>query len=323
MTQFSLSINDILKDAQRINEYRGDDTFALTSFLREVDTVFLLVQSQPDAKEYIYQRIILNKLQGEALHVIRTLGTNASWEETKEALISNFGVKETYHQLYQEAFAEKNHGIINYYKHLRNILCKINEKFEYDREKPLEFSPAYAEKIILKTFLSNIDVNLASVIINKNIFRLRDAYNLLEKEGLIRSEIEKAKPNKIQYKENHRTSLGVDNNKNQFSYNRNNGNYEGNNTSRQNSQFYTNQNRGNNNNFSKNYSQMPNSGNHNSRYNNSQNDRRTYQSRNDRQNFGQNRSSQMEIDHFEERDNDYDYDEQVNFHTTASSRHFQ
>lgn len=165
----TLSLNDVLKDAQRINEFRGDDSYALTSFLREVETLFALVQTHPDVQNYIYQRVVLNKLQGEALHVTRTLGLNPNWEETKEALINNFGVKETYHQLYQEAFAAKNIGIDNYYKCLRSILCKINEKYEYDSEKPVEFSPKHAEKIILKTFMNNIDVILASVIINRNI----------------------------------------------------------------------------------------------------------------------------------------------------------
>lgn len=92
-SNLSLTMNDVLKDAQRIHEFRGDDSYALTSFLREVETLFALVQANPDVKEYIYQRVILNKLQGVALHVIRTLGLNPNWEETKEALIDNFGVK--------------------------------------------------------------------------------------------------------------------------------------------------------------------------------------------------------------------------------------
>lgn len=185
-----LSINDILKDAQRVHEFRGDESYALTSFLREVDTIFSIIQSNLDVQNYIYKRVILNKLQGEALHVIRTLGPDPSWLEVKTSLISNFGVKESYHQLYQDAFSIKNFGIENYYKNLRQILCKLNEKYEYDVQKPIEFSPVYVEKIILKTFLNNIDVNLASVVINRNISKLRDAYNLLEQEGLLRTKLE-------------------------------------------------------------------------------------------------------------------------------------
>lgn len=72
-SNLSLSINDVLKDAHRVSEFRGDGSYALISFLREVKTLFALVQIDPGAQEYIYKRIILNKIQGEALHVIRTL----------------------------------------------------------------------------------------------------------------------------------------------------------------------------------------------------------------------------------------------------------
>lgn len=34
---FVLSTEVILKDAKRIHEYRGDDNYALSSFLRQVD----------------------------------------------------------------------------------------------------------------------------------------------------------------------------------------------------------------------------------------------------------------------------------------------
>lgn len=83
---------------------------------------------------------------------MRTLGPNPSWSETKEALINNFGVKESCHQLYEEAFGARDTGIVNYYSHLRTILCKINEKYEYGSERPIEFRPINAEKIILRTF---------------------------------------------------------------------------------------------------------------------------------------------------------------------------
>lgn len=78
-SSLTLSMNEILKDAQRIHEFRGDNSFALTSFLREVETVLALVQNDEGASGYIYNRIILNKIQGEALHVLRTLGPNPSW----------------------------------------------------------------------------------------------------------------------------------------------------------------------------------------------------------------------------------------------------
>lgn len=192
--KFLLTKEVILEDAYNIHEFRGDGSYALTSFLREVETVLLFLHSYPDVKPRI-QQIVLTKIQGEALNVIRTLGQNPSWEETRKALITNFGIKETYNQLYQKAFSAKNIGIVYYYKYLENILCKINEKFEYDDGMPLELGPPYSEKIILQIFIENIDYNLASILVNRNVSNLREAFILLQREGLIRDYDNKGKEN--------------------------------------------------------------------------------------------------------------------------------
>lgn len=179
-------MNDIIKDAHRVHEFRGDGVYALSLFLREVDAILAMLYTNPMACEYILRRVIINKIQGKALHTIRTLPLDANWTAIKEILIRNFGIKETYHQLYQEALTARNKHITDYFTVLLNILSKLNEKYEYDVSKPLEFSPSYTEKIILRTFLNNIDANLAAVIINRNITSLREGYYLLESEGLIR-----------------------------------------------------------------------------------------------------------------------------------------
>lgn len=313
---FTLSMNDLLKDAHRIHEFRGNDEYALTSFLREVDTLFLLVQGQPDVKQYIYQRIIINKIQGEALHVLRTLGANPNWEETKQALISNFGVKQSYHQLYQEAFEAKNNCIVSYYKYLRDILCKINEKYEYDVYKPIEFSPTYAEKIILKTFINNIDVNLASVIINRNLTKLRDAFNLLENEGLIRNKFEERKTNVDRSNKNNNKAYrnGENNLHNNTGENINNRTLD----SRSNSYQYRNQS-----NVRSSPSNVQNLGRNNVGLNNgnSYNDRRLFQPMNRSVNFRQN-GTQMDVDHLQEGEGEHNAEEEVNFLTIAPSQHF-
>lgn len=182
----TLTIKDLVKDAQRIREFRGDGSYALTSFIREVDTLLPLLASNVNIKNYVYQRIIVNKIQGPALDAIRTLGPNARWQDIKDSLVANFGVKETYHNLYQQAFSARCTNVRNYFTILRDILSKLNEKYEYDSNQPTEFKPTNNESIILKTFLNNIDTNLSSVIINKNVTKLRDAFNLLETENLLR-----------------------------------------------------------------------------------------------------------------------------------------
>jgi len=72
-------------------------------------------------------------------------------------------------------------------------MCEINEKYEYDNVKHSEFSPKNVEEALLRTFLKNIDVNLDSVVINRDVKNLREAFDLLETEGLVRAQNLKTK----------------------------------------------------------------------------------------------------------------------------------
>lgn len=80
---WQLSVTDLMKDAQRIHEFRGDNSYALTSFLREVDTLLPLFNGNPQLKQYVFHRTIINKIQGRALDVMQTVGNEASWDEIK------------------------------------------------------------------------------------------------------------------------------------------------------------------------------------------------------------------------------------------------
>lgn len=210
---FRLTRNEIIKDAQKIKEFRGDGTYALTSFLREVDLVLSFCTESVHLRNYVYYRVILNKIQGDALDVIRTLGTEASWDQIKAELINNFGVKESYFQLYHKALSLRNSNVSDYFCKLKDILGKLNEKFAYDETKPVEFCPKTNENVILRTFLDNIDPNLASVIISRNCKSIREGYNMLQTAGLIR---EKQKQNVVQ--NNNNNNCNNSNNRNSSSY---------------------------------------------------------------------------------------------------------
>ncbi|XP_039969919.1 uncharacterized protein LOC120781752 isoform X2 [Bactrocera tryoni] len=77
----TFTLNKIIKDAHCIREYKGDNSCALTSFLREVDMVLTFFPTDSPEKTYVFHRIIINKIQGEALHVVRTLGPSPTWIE--------------------------------------------------------------------------------------------------------------------------------------------------------------------------------------------------------------------------------------------------
>lgn len=127
-------------------------------------------------------------------------------------MVNNFGIKETYFQLYHKALSlRNNNNVSEYFCKLKNILAKLNEKYEYDSQKPTEFSPKANESLILKTFLDNIDSSLASVVLSRNLNTLREAYNILQISGLIR---EKQKQNFNQNQQNVNSNNRTSNNLN-------------------------------------------------------------------------------------------------------------
>lgn len=290
---FTISLNDLMKDAQRIHEYRGDSTYSLSSFIREVDTVLPLFNSNQQAKAYIFERIIINKIQGAALDVIRSIGVNATWEEMKAALTNAFGVKETYHQLLQEAFSLRNISVSEYFTKLLNILAKLNEKYEYDSEKPYEFSPKVIESVILRTFLNNIDISLASIIINKEIKGLREAYNLLENLGLIRENKNYNKNNMHSFNKNSNPNRPKQNNSFQNNFKSNSYNNSPNFNSRAN---FNQNNQNYNNNFKHNNNYQPKPGTSGQTRQNHNGYRNFY---NSNRNNDNNRQEPMDVDHIQ------------------------
>ena len=87
------------------------------------------------------EKIIYTKIQGAATEVVRSLRLNPSWILVKAELIKVYIPRETYHQLYHEAFNLKNSNVRNYYHCLLNILNRLNLKYELDESKPIEFKP--------------------------------------------------------------------------------------------------------------------------------------------------------------------------------------
>lgn len=155
---------------------------------------------------------------------MRSIGVTKSWESVKVELTKHYSPKETYHQLYHEAFNLKNLNVRQYYYNLSAILNKLNEKFEFDDTNPSEFKPEVNEKLILRTFKSNIDPYLASIIVSRSITSLREAFDLFECEGLLNSKPKSEYNNKnagTQSRFNQKYNSNSSENKNITSFNQN------------------------------------------------------------------------------------------------------
>lgn len=185
--KYQIPVSELIREAARIREFNGKDGYELTSFIREVELFLPLFQGDQALYNFILQRSVVNKIQGDALQTIRTLGTSPTWEQIKTELTRSFGVRETYHSLYHQAVScRNNNNVSEYFNKLKDILDKLNSKYEFDVEKPVEFSPSVNESIVLKTFINGIDPSLASIILSRNISNLREAFFTLEENGMIR-----------------------------------------------------------------------------------------------------------------------------------------
>lgn len=244
-----LPLSEALKEAAKIQEFRGDKTYDVTSFINEVE-LFAGLFNGTNMEQYFFQRYVLKKIQGEAANVIRTIN-NPTWSQIKQELLKNFGIRESYHQLFHKALNVRNNNVRQSFTYLRNILDKLNNKYYQDPSKPTEFSPSVNEALILKTFLSSILPHLSSIIYSRNIKNLRDAYYCLEECGLIKesSRFENKQNNHnstqntnsnhndtTQKTYNYTQNTNVNNNTNQNNTSRNSGQHRQNNSeiSRQN-----------------------------------------------------------------------------------------
>ncbi|XP_049314469.1 uncharacterized protein LOC125778898 [Bactrocera dorsalis] len=105
-----ISASDLLKEAAKIKEFRGDGTYDISSFIGEVELILPLFDENQAVKNYVWERHIKTKIQGEALQIIRTLNRDSSWDEVKTELIRNFGIRESYHQLFHQAITTRQYN---------------------------------------------------------------------------------------------------------------------------------------------------------------------------------------------------------------------
>lgn len=170
------TLRDLIKEARTVPAFTGNDTYSLSSYIREVETLVGMVNDE-NQKAYI-SRILYAKIQGEAAVSIRRLH-NPSWLEVKNQLIKSFGVNESYLKLKEQADQINVKNVSDLYSKLNCILDKLNLKYQLESDSPYEFSPHHNEKSILEKFLNKIDRIDAMFIRTKNIQSLEEAYQAL------------------------------------------------------------------------------------------------------------------------------------------------
>lgn len=182
MAVASLTLRDVVVEARAVPPFTGENTYALSSFINEVETLTGMI-TEAEPKAYIY-RILLTKIQGAAATTIRKL-LDTSWSNIKTQLIKSFGVAEDYLQLKEKADNFQQRNVSALYNYLSVILDKLNLKYSLDTEKPNDFKPVFNEKSILEKFLNKIDRTDAMYVRTRNISTLEEAYQALLKTGIV------------------------------------------------------------------------------------------------------------------------------------------
>lgn len=279
LTMASITFKDVITEARSVPVFTGGDTYSLSSFIQEVETLTAMMEDE-NAKKYIY-RILFSKIQGQAASSVRKL-QSTSWDQVKIQLVKSFGIQEKYLQLKEEADQIAIRNVSQIFSKLSDILDKLNMKYSLDEEKPTEFNPINNEKSILEKFLNKISRIDAMYVRTKNIQTLEEAYQALVETGITQI-------NKPDFKNNIRPNNQSFNFQNNIRPSNQNFNYRNNNNNRANNQ----------NNFNRNNNYRNNNQN-NFRYNNNsgsfrRNSRNNYE--NNYNNNNQNNPESMEIDH--------------------------
>lgn len=125
---YRMPISDLMKKAANIELFKGARYYDLSLVVREVEMILPLFRENSAIQEYVFQRNVLNRIQGAPLQSMRTLGSHPTWEWINQELVKNFRVRKSYHNLYYQALNIRNYNnVSDYYEKLKNILDKLYE----------------------------------------------------------------------------------------------------------------------------------------------------------------------------------------------------
>lgn len=191
MAQVAPDQNAPLLRLEKLPTFSGRPDEDVISFIEYIDYVYsyLNVDNQP-----IATLIIRNKIQGVAINTLRRI-LMPTWPNIKEALIQDFGVRETYEQILQDLHMINTSDLQQLFEQTEEILLKLNKKSKL--EPSVIYNPVNNESIVMNKFLNNLNANQASVIIAQNIQNIREAYTLLIRHRNLNKDYKQGNSNNV------------------------------------------------------------------------------------------------------------------------------
>lgn len=184
-----LGLTDCLREARSLPVFDGESKYSLQNYLRDVTTVLSLTE---DSNKAIVQTILANKIQGRALNAVETL-TEPTWTNILNKLRQEFGVKESYFSIREEAMNLNFNNIEELHYKLDQCLNKMNTKYSLEIEKDVNFTPANNVKLIFDIYINYLSLNIKALLLQNNISSVSSSRSFLIENNLMSEAILSAK----------------------------------------------------------------------------------------------------------------------------------
>lgn len=178
----ALTLIEGLREARSLPSFGGSSDYALTSYLRDVNTVLSLVS---EGDKTVIKSVLANRLQGKALRAVETL-MNPTWEQIIAKLREEFGVKESFLGLRNQAMNVVAIGIEELHHKLGEILNLMNTKYSLNPEGNALFSPDMNERLIFDIYINLLSLNIKTLLMQNNIATISGARSYFMENNLMR-----------------------------------------------------------------------------------------------------------------------------------------
>lgn len=204
----ALSLSEGLKEARNIPVFNGTNEYQLPNYLRDVNIILSLVQAD---HKILITSILANRLQGKALHAVETL-REPTWEQIIAKLKQEFGVKESFFKLRNDALNVSPETMEELHFKLLEILNKMNRKYNLNPENEM-FNPVENEKNIFCIYVNYLPLYIKSLLIQNNISTINDAIDYYIENDLLKDIYLKGgrKPGSKKFKPKKNGSYGQNN----------------------------------------------------------------------------------------------------------------
>ncbi|XP_037925641.1 putative uncharacterized protein DDB_G0282499 [Hermetia illucens] len=224
--ELELSTDQILNRFSHVKTFTGQGSYTLMEFINGVENIISLCSNN----EYLIRHgliiIIKEKIQGEAKRCIQRLGENVTWDAVKMELRANFRPRKSYKKLMDECRSLKVSTPRELFDNFRVICNSLNELYEFDDNKPTNYSPENNNKnlvdVVKDMLTGSYRINITQNMSLIEVFNKFDDLDLLDETEVIHYSYRKNRNREVNGKESKRGNFKNSGNNNFQSYHRSN-----------------------------------------------------------------------------------------------------